>query len=362
MIKDINFDLVGNLIIKLREKYGLNQQEFAKEIHVSKGAVCQWENGSGIKTENLYDIAKYFNITVSELLDGQLLDEEDDDFFQRNYNLDDFEYFSEIDDSNYDVFVEYLKRCKNVIKRFMSLYFLNKENKLGKKQIKEFMKMYRYFEVDYYYASDINLDSFVSSIDSAVEELNTSFDIKSQEELDYILYKLFHPKMKVNPLAVLNYQNNEFIANQYLELMGKEYCDSLLTRIISEIKDDEIENSLAIKRLVEHGARCLFTRKHIQSYEYNEIDKSLLNQFEGLTENKLIKDRYDFFKEKTNTYDLFESVDPYSWKNYNKNQYEYLVDIDTTNRIRDIVLLKDSDPKSYYKNLVEHDAKLLEGK
>ena len=93
MLKDVNFDLVGSLIAKLREKYGLSQQEFAKEIGVSKGAVCQWEQGAGIKTENLYDIARYFNITVSELIDGQLFEEEDEDYFERNYNLDDFEYF-----------------------------------------------------------------------------------------------------------------------------------------------------------------------------------------------------------------------------------------------------------------------------
>ena len=125
MIKDINFDLVGNLIAKLRERYGLSQQEFAKEIGVSKGAVCQWEQGSGIKTENLYDIAKYFNITVSELIDGQLIEEEDEDYFERNYNLDDFDRFDEVNDSNYDALLEYLKRCKNVIRRFMSLYPLH---------------------------------------------------------------------------------------------------------------------------------------------------------------------------------------------------------------------------------------------
>ena len=58
MTKDVNFELVGNLIKSLREKNGLNQQEFAEKMGVTKGAVCQWEKGSGIKTENLYDIAK----------------------------------------------------------------------------------------------------------------------------------------------------------------------------------------------------------------------------------------------------------------------------------------------------------------
>lgn len=362
MIKDINFDLVGNLVAKLRERYGLSQQEFAKEIGVSKGAVCQWEQGSGIKTENLYDIAKYFNITVSELLDGQLNEEEDDDYFERNYNLDDFEYFSEVTDSNYEDLLEYLKRCKNVIRRFMVLYPLHVDNKLTKKQSSEYRKMSHYFKVDYEYAEAIRMGMHIYSIDEAVEELTEFFEIKDKKELDYMLYKIFYLEIKINSLSLLNYEKGDFAISEYLELIGKERRDSLLTNLTEEMNDDEIEHSTAVKRLIEAGARCFFTRKHISSFEYNEVDEDVFKQLSGATPNRIIQDRYDFFKSEEKTNRILEMYDPYSWKNYTEDGYEYLIDIDTTNKIRDIVLLKDSDPKAYYKNLLERDAKHLEVK
>lgn len=361
MIKDINFDLVGNLIIKLREKYGISQQDFAKDIGVSKGAVSQWEQGAGIKTENLYDIAKYFNITVSELIDGQLVEEEDEDYFERNYNLDDFEYFDEIDDSNYDDLLEYLKRCKNVIKRFMFLYSLGKENKLTKKQRSEYRKMSYYFKADYAYAEAVHLGSFCSNIDEAVEELTNTYEINDSSDLDYMLYKLFRLEIKINPVVLLDYDDGEEAVNVYLELIGKEGRDSLLTKLTDDMSEEEIEHSLPVKRLVEAGARCFFTRKHISSFEYNEIDEDVFKALDGVYPNKVIQDRHDFFKNEEKTNHIFEMYDPYSWKNYNRDGYEYLIDVDTTNQIRDIVLLKGNDPKTYYKNLVERDAEHLGG-
>ena len=358
MIKDINFDLVGNLIAKLRDKCGLSQQEFAREIGVSKGAVCQWEQGSGIKTENLYDIAKYFNITVSELIDGQLV-EEGEDYFERNYNLDDFEDFNEVNETNYDDLLEYLKRCKNVIRRFMSLYPLRVENKLTKKQNVEYRKMSHYFAVDYEYAEAIEMGSFVNSIDETVDELKWRYKVKDLEELDYLLFKIYHLETKIDSVALLSYEKDDLAVNEYLELIGKERCDMLLTNLTLEMTDGEIENSLAVKRLVEFGARCFFTRKHIQSFEYNVIDEEVFKQLGGVSKNTIIQERYDFFKKEEKTNHTLEMYDPYSWKNYSRSGYEYLIDVDTTNKIRDLVLLKNDAPEAYYKNLVEHDAQCI---
>ena len=360
MIKDINFDLVGNLIVRLREKYGLSQQDFSKEIGVSKGAVCQWEQGSGIKTENLYDIAKYFNITVSELVDGQLIEEEDDDYFERNYNLDDFEYFSEIDDANYDDVLEYLKRCKNVIRKFMELHSLKTEKDLTKKQENEYRKLSRYFKVDYEYVEAIQMDRHVNSIGDAIEELTEFFEIKDKAELDYTLYKIFYLDIKIKPLALLGYDKDDTAVNKYFELIGKERCDGLLTTLTVDMDESEMETSLPVKRLIEAGARCFFTSKHIHSFEYNEIDEDVFMQLNGVSSNKTIQDRYDFFNKEKETNRILERYNPYSWKNYTIDGYEYLIDFDTTNRIRDIALLKNSDPRTYYKNLVERDAKCLE--
>lgn len=39
--------IIGSNIKALREESGLTQEEFAKELGVSKGAVSQWENSTG---------------------------------------------------------------------------------------------------------------------------------------------------------------------------------------------------------------------------------------------------------------------------------------------------------------------------
>ena len=56
---------IGELIKTLREDSNLKQDNLAKAIGVSKAAVSQWENGKGIKTENIYLISKLFNFSIT---------------------------------------------------------------------------------------------------------------------------------------------------------------------------------------------------------------------------------------------------------------------------------------------------------
>lgn len=351
MTKDIDFEIVGNLIIQLREKIGLSQIDFAKEIGVSKGAVCQWEQGSGIKTEHLYDIAKYFNITVSELIEGKLNDEDDNDYFARNYDIDGFENFDEINVYNYSNLLEYLKRCKNLIKRFMVLFRIRLEDNLTKKEQAEYKKLYRYFACDWEYIRTSNWPNITNIEDIAQEYLDFQ-EIESKQELDNIMYKFFHLRINVKPLALLEYENDETALDEYLELIGKERCDALLTKIISDTEEEEIEESLPIRRLIERGARCLFTRERIHHFEYNEINEDVFNQLTEVSVNENVQSIYDLFTNaKKNFIGLKGDFDPYNWKNYDKYDYEKLVDKERTNHIRDIVMLKDTDPETFYKNL-----------
>ena len=356
MIKDVNFDVIGNLIHELRERYNLTQQQFADEIKVSKGAVCQWESGSGIKTEKLYDIAKFFNITVEELLEGKLNEEEEDNYFGRNYNLDDFDYFEEVTSENYANLLEYLKRCKNVIKRFMHLFELDQTNQITKKQSTEYAKLFRYFEKDWDYAQSIFMDSFVSTINDAVEELKETWGMNESSELDRMLYKLFYLKIKINPKSLLNYEEDDLAANEYLEIIGKERESNILTRLVYELKDEEKEHSLALKRLIEHGAVCLYTTEKIRSFEYNEISNETFESLEGnIKENVAIEERLDYLNKEMKTSHISNYYDPLSWKNFSESEFDFLEDKDLTSEIRDIIMLKDSDPKTYYKNLVKRD-------
>ena len=56
---------------ELRKKEGLTQEELATLLFVSRTAVSKWESGRGYPNiESLKAMAKFFNVTIDELLSG----------------------------------------------------------------------------------------------------------------------------------------------------------------------------------------------------------------------------------------------------------------------------------------------------
>ena len=56
-------------LIALRESKDLTQSELAKILHITKGAISQWENGTKRPTlDNLKELANYFEVTIEYLL------------------------------------------------------------------------------------------------------------------------------------------------------------------------------------------------------------------------------------------------------------------------------------------------------
>ena len=60
---------------ELRKQRGLTQEELAEKLYVSRTAISKWESGRGYpKIESLKAIAKFFSVTVDELLSsGEVL-------------------------------------------------------------------------------------------------------------------------------------------------------------------------------------------------------------------------------------------------------------------------------------------------
>ena len=59
---------------KLRKEKGLTQEELAKSLFVSRTAISKWELGKGYPNlTSLKDIAKFFGISIDELLSGEEL-------------------------------------------------------------------------------------------------------------------------------------------------------------------------------------------------------------------------------------------------------------------------------------------------
>ena len=59
---------------ELRKRKGLTQEELAESLYVSRTAVSKWESGRGYPNiDSLKAIAKFFSVTVDELLSGDEL-------------------------------------------------------------------------------------------------------------------------------------------------------------------------------------------------------------------------------------------------------------------------------------------------
>ena len=59
---------------QLRKQKGLTQEELSEKLYVSRTAISKWESGKGYPSiDSLKAIAKFFSITVDELLSGEEL-------------------------------------------------------------------------------------------------------------------------------------------------------------------------------------------------------------------------------------------------------------------------------------------------
>ena len=55
-----------NVILELRTKKGLSQDELAEKVMVTRQAVSRWENGETVpNTETLKLLSKEFNVTIT---------------------------------------------------------------------------------------------------------------------------------------------------------------------------------------------------------------------------------------------------------------------------------------------------------
>ena len=69
---------IGMFIQTERKKLNITQDELAQKICVSNKAVSKWENGHGMPSiDYLVILAKTFNVTVNELLQGERLSDQE---------------------------------------------------------------------------------------------------------------------------------------------------------------------------------------------------------------------------------------------------------------------------------------------
>ncbi|MBO5417266.1 MAG: helix-turn-helix transcriptional regulator [Clostridia bacterium] len=79
---------------ELRKQKGLTQEELAEFLYVSRTAISKWESGRGYPNiDSLKAIAKFFGVTIDELLSGdELLTIAEEDTRQKEKHFRDFVY------------------------------------------------------------------------------------------------------------------------------------------------------------------------------------------------------------------------------------------------------------------------------
>ena len=97
----MDYQKIGEFILKLRKENNLTQQELADMLHVTDKAVSKWETGRGIPDiGTLKDLANIFNVEEKEILNGE-----------RNFKK------KEIDPNHHSVVLEVNNLYKSIGKR-----------------------------------------------------------------------------------------------------------------------------------------------------------------------------------------------------------------------------------------------------
>ena len=138
----------GLLIQQLREQRGLSVTGLGKLLGVNKSSVSKWESTGQVSIEHLYQLARYFRITVQELVDGKLHTEGNPDYFKRNYDLSIFNLDKLIEAKDEEQLVLFYQMCTRIKERFLKLIHLYANDKLRDSYLEEFLFLEEYVCVD----------------------------------------------------------------------------------------------------------------------------------------------------------------------------------------------------------------------
>lgn len=351
MNKGINFYAAGQLIKSLREREGMSQEEFAKELNVTKAAVSQWESGKGTKTEKLYEIARFFNITIDELVSGNLSNDEDSEYFAKNYDLSPYK-FESINDDNIAELEEYLKKCKNVINRVQQLYPKYISNQLNKKQSNEFWNLMKNFEVDQNFISDyFSCFSTTRYFDEIIEEL-IMMGIYDNKEIDRYLMRIYSLKLKFVPASLI-FSKYEHAIKLYFDIIPKYERDYYVSLLYS--KEMDIERC---RDAILAGANFIHTDAFWNGVRTNNVDAFIGNVCLDERKTKAFA-----ILDKNYTAHSEEEVEEMSyvplWKKLSETEYEMLIDKTKIEDYRQYFTTRETNPYEYYKYLVARDRNKL---
>lgn len=347
----------GLLIRELREKNNLSSTEFGKILNVNKSSISKWESAGQVGIENLYQIARYFRVTVQELIDGRLKTEGNPDYFKRNYDLSSFDLNQLIEEKDEEQLVLYYEMCLRVKNRFLKLIPLYAEDKLENTLIDEFKFLNKYVHID---------DSIIPHYEhDCLALINNKFDKNHMEAV----YK-FIQKLKGLPKEDINWEMDKLV-NFSIDLKIKKAIETQLIEPLKAImpllnqsqKDLLLESNLQSKTLTEisrspyiaimanGGANILYG---FRDFHPGFIwDDEILMLIEGpvtIDEDYKSAPAESEYNDSSSRFFRFRCGQ--EWKHYSLLEYKRMVNQRKTNQLYDLFNLKYQKPCKYYGNLI----------
>lgn len=368
----------ASLLKKLRIDYNYTIQNIATLLGVSKAAVSKWEKGDDIKTENLYELSKVYGVTFSELYYGKLNDEDNNSYWRRNYDLSNFELEEDINTKNVENLKILFDHCTMVKERFLDLMPKWAKDELNFNEQEEFSFIKKYFKFDINYYAYIKYGPRYLAFAQDKEE--KEFIIQTLEKIKNLKGENY--KWELRKLYDFNYDYKSDVICQSGSLKALEYMLSSLSQIekdsvlyanlhIEEEKEietnfgfdfhkskqlterdrtvEEIEDIPYFKIMINSGAHKLYQHKSFN----NVWDKEMLEHIDGnMTEiDNSIYNKYQFSNNAGKTSIPILN----NWKLFSYRDYLEFIDEAGTNQLKDIVNLKDSNPKKYYERMIERE-------
>lgn len=347
----------GLLIRELREKNNLSSTEFGKILNVNKSSISKWETTGQIGIESLYQIARYFRVTVQELLDGRLKTEGNPDYFKRNYDLSAFDLNRLIEEKDEEQLTLYYEMCLRVKNRFLKLIPLYAEDKLENTLIDEFKFLNEFVYIDNNVIPPFEYDHLAL--------MNHKFDKNHMEAVRTFLQNLVGlPKDDLNweMDKLVNFRFNlkikEAIETQLIEplkaimpLLSQSQKDVLLEDNIQSKTLTEISRNPYIAVMVNGGANILYG---FRDFHPGSIwDDEILSLIEGpITIDEDYKSTPIESEFNDSNSKFFKFRYGQEWKYYSLLEYRKMINKRKTNQLSDLFNLKYQKPYKYYENLI----------
>ena len=326
------------LITILKEQHGMTSTQVASLIGVSKSAITKWESGDMPSIDNLYKISKLFNVTVEELINGRLNEEDDGNYLENKYEAAKYDIRKLVNDREYSKIKSYYRTYQTIKDNYLRLLYKAAFDKLDEKENEELKYLLRYISPDTYGLNGREYDSYLS-LDVLVKEVKTFYESISElpkSEKEWKIEQTYYFQNLVGINANQDSLEGRQVYMEYFRLLNQFQKSEVLCKLSDFETVKAIRNPL-IYQMIDEGANVM-KRDFVNATQF---DEHIMESFDGkITEVEIKKMK------------SYRDSDLFSNSGYGSYQdYLDLIDYNRTKLLREASYLRHKSPKTYYLKL-----------